>query len=490
VDSSTWQLPLPGQPIYLPPGPLHRLCAGLAALRPLAALPGDPPTPGDWCYGASLWGNPLLPPAVTVAATTIAASEWGVPLYTVADALYYSAWHPPRLAVTSPSQQHWSDSLTTTSILLRMDCLRLLQALPPGWLDAASAVHRRLRDQPDTSPQVVVAPAYAAAVLPHLGWRRALRFGDATASNIPIQRLTVATATQLQLGPMLQLRSERFASFATEALGREVHGVALRALLGTFRRMWRLPVLNTFKEPFWRLAINGWPGHQLADQPCPCGAASTSRLHVFWLCPVASAVVEALRVQLTSFYGVTSTTSAGPPPGPSPVLQRRHVWLTAAPTGVQFQVWLMVCLAAIKAMDVGRRQLRALMLGPAPPTAPPASSELEGVAHPAEPPSSSPSTPRLLQRSLPQLWGVRPGPPPAGGPGPPQPSGPGPPPPPAPSAAPLAPPAAAAARAVAAFWEALVDMTALGVVADSGVGIQHPFLCASTVDGFLHVNRV
>ena len=69
--------------------------------------------------------------------------------------------------------------------------------------------------------------------------------------------------------------------------------------------------------------------------------------HVFWSCPVASAIRATL-------------VSALPPSTPLPC---SAVWLLRAPPGLQDDVWAVVCAAAVEAMALGHRFLWALQRG-------------------------------------------------------------------------------------------------------------------------------
>lgn len=196
------------------------------------------------------------------------------------------------------------------------------------------------------------------------------------------------------------------------------------ALVGKLRdRLWRkLKWENHHKEPWWRLAVDGVPNNvrlHRAAVPCHCGGAPADRRHHFWACPVAQAVVAALQAQL--------------PGGP---IQPRHVWLMVPPAGVQPRLWEVVCLAAVEAMEAGRKALWAAAFGRA---------EQGGAeAAAAEP---------LPAQAV----------------------------------------AAAAAKAVACFWGALEDLVADGgshrVPVDlRSVPPQHPFLRVGA-DGDLVVHR-
>ena len=134
----------------------------------------------------------------------------------------------------------------------------------------------------------------------------------------------------------------------------EVH---TKQLLRSLPGILRIPWDNNYKELFWRLLVNGVPAAGGGDichlnQPCPCSfrvdqdMASTlgsmvHRQHVFWDCPVAEAVREEM---LRSIPGVT--------------LSQVHVWCLISPSPlVMTDVWIVVCLAALHAMEQGRRCL-------------------------------------------------------------------------------------------------------------------------------------
>jgi hypothetical protein len=83
------------------------------------------------------------------------------------------------------------------------------------------------------------------------------------------------------------------------------------------------------------------------QQACACGAVCPGRLHHYWECPVAQAVVTTLNNQL-HMCGVQAD------------VYRPHVWLARLPcTAVHAGVWLVVVLAALLGMDKGRKLLFA-----------------------------------------------------------------------------------------------------------------------------------
>jgi hypothetical protein len=133
------------------------------------------------------------------------------------------------------------------------------------------------------------------------------------------------------------------------------------------RHIWHLQWDNHQKEVLWRLVVNGVPGAGGYDicpnDACPCGwrlddadradpmarkvrGAPNLRLHAFWSCPVAQAVIDELLRALPASVG----------------LHTSHVWLlqSPCPNHVLPVIWRIVCLAALSAMLHGRRYMWAL----------------------------------------------------------------------------------------------------------------------------------
>ena len=146
-------------------------------------------------------------------------------------------------------------------------------------------------------------------------------------------------------------------------------GAMLRRVWGTVR--WE----NAHKEALWRLAVDGIPllgnSHMRGApvRPCGCGGyaagsagGASPRMHHFWRCEVAQAVVG----QLEGTLGTRVT--------------REAVWLAQAPSGVQQCVWDVVVLAGVSAMELGRRFMQAATrerLGP--PRGPPMGRAVPGA---------------------------------------------------------------------------------------------------------------
>ena len=134
----------------------------------------------------------------------------------------------------------------------------------------------------------------------------------------------------------------------------------LQHLRRTFGWLWKLPWENTNKEIFWRLAVNGVAGaggHDICPRgQCPCGYAMSAeerrpgqgcllRQHYFWDCPVAVAVREQLAAALPAAQS------------------QHHLWIMHLPAGASHQgVWRVVCLAALLAMEHGRKALWRLTI--------------------------------------------------------------------------------------------------------------------------------
>jgi hypothetical protein len=131
------------------------------------------------------------------------------------------------------------------------------------------------------------------------------------------------------------------------------------------RKLWGVRWENHSKEVFWRLVYNGLPTPARlhgAGRPCQCqagleGAVLPGREHCFWECPVAEAVRGEMQRAL--------------PPG-APPLAREQLWLARGPAGVHKGVWLVVVLAAVRAMDRGRAALTSWRLAAGQEAPPPA----------------------------------------------------------------------------------------------------------------------
>jgi hypothetical protein len=120
----------------------------------------------------------------------------------------------------------------------------------------------------------------------------------------------------------------------------------------TLDRLWALKFENTNKEPYWRLVIDGFPGFSMHRSQlggpgvavCPCGTRMSTgdRAHHFWDCGVARALWFTISDNADELN-----------------FDKHHLWLVEPPRGIVQPVWDVVCMAAIAALESGRRCLYA-----------------------------------------------------------------------------------------------------------------------------------
>ena len=458
----------------LPEGPLLRMAKGLQALGKLHGAPplGAAAAAPLGVLGAPLWGNPLLPglpqPYLAMVPnmdTVGGALEWwqdmqpwgagppGPPPHAPADARrqpLYEAWLRARLGpgmggpLASPLLQDRGGFVTRLT--------ELHDAVPCDWWAAAAAERAA-----GAAAQPQLGPALAGL---YSGLRWELVGPGGATSWVPFSKLTVRTGTALQLKRAVELRDSKHAAFVAAAGGgvvAEVTPAQLASLRGTLARAWSLKWENEHKEVLWRMTVQGVRGvaaHGLpTTHPCPCGGlaagacAAEALRHHFWACPVAGAVVEELQRGWKMGEGVLAPMV--------PPLRREEVWLLDPPLrpsgGPQQKrmhggVWSVVCLAALTAMDMGRRALVAMHLGREEERRREEGRVQQGGGG--------------RQQSLHEAWGL-----------------PAPPPPPLPPLVPLA-----ANKAKARFWAQVADFAELGQEHpswDSLAEAGHPFLVRS-----------
>lgn len=229
------------------------------------------------------------------------------------------------------------------------DVSTLLGLLPQQWVEAA---RQRLASalgmgQPTTQMMSIAAEDVAAtrrSLCMSLGWHL-------TGRVVKLQQLTVALATRLQQSPTLVAIAARHAAFqsSVRALEQAPPLVQLPAVTSVLSRWWALRVANMYKESAWRLTLNAFPTAQRMhlSTPCPaCGEGMPGFEHLFWSCPVADAVRGEIERQLVA-CGLIHTPRR---------LACADIWLARLPSpSLHRVVWDLVCLAAIHAMDVGRR---------------------------------------------------------------------------------------------------------------------------------------
>ena len=460
-----------GQP-PLPPGPLHRMVIGLRSLHPAGLRPYDigekALTPGPWCAAMPLWGNPLLPARVgddgggpgsvldeafgdlqvipslrTVGdAYRIALSVHDANAYCSAHHLWGDAahrylmrhvWQPERTRCGLPVDVFGEMSvLVADRDRVHSRLAALCASLPPEWL-----LQCRI-----SKPSEVQAAA--ATVIPmiieRLGWRLPVPPSagrGVIGKPVPLTKLTVKSATLLQMGPTAISRHAQHSTYAALAMetpqSSQPAAAMLRSLANTLSSAWRLKWENAEKEVFWRMTVDGVAGANsrvtFKCPGCPGSDLGEARTHAFWQCPVAAAVrssiAAALPPQATGFC-------------------RSSVWLCIPPKAVHRGVWQVVCMAAVSAMDHGRRQLWRLVKR---------AEERRAAAGKAAEAAAA----RRRQHTLLQLWHTQP-------------------------LLDLTSLTAQAARfAVADFWGRLASFAALGLAPGNWktqVDETHPFLCS------------
>jgi hypothetical protein len=343
------------------PQPLQQLSAALAALPPMQDVSAQPlPVSAVWCAQVPLWGNvfaashlgqPLATRGLEAQFADVAALGT---ITTVGEAV--AATRDVTACTTAQQYQQgvwgfWFAHMVGFAELqhtkARMAALYL--ALPARFRDPVTAAvnsNQHLLPGPG-------GPRCAdvwVALRGRLGWKR--QHGK----PITLAKASVRVLTQLQLGPLAASVAQRHGTYLEAASqGLPAQEAPTQAeLLGMLRRAWQLPWDNQRKELLWRLVLDGVPTAQrmaMVGQSCACGVVGPGRQHHYWACPVAQAVVAAMQQQL-----------------PQQVqLRPVHVWLARPPHRTLHKgVWLVVALAALLAMDHGRRRLCAWALPPKP----------------------------------------------------------------------------------------------------------------------------
>jgi hypothetical protein len=135
---------------------------------------------------------------------------------------------------------------------------------------------------------------------------------------------------------------------------------AVTTFVGCFGRLWHVPWKNGHKEVFWPLAVNGVRAagacQRYFSAPCSCGVMGSGahgdserlRQHAFWECAIA----QALRTQVQRGLGRA-------------LFQQLLLWLVDPPPSVYDIVWRVVVLAAIWAIEQGRKRMWSLVHTPA-----------------------------------------------------------------------------------------------------------------------------
>ena len=361
----------PAQPHLLLPQPLRVFARGIRALPPLSYVSEQDISGMSWT--APLWSNPLF----------VAVDTWdwqGTPRQ-VGTGLEHVA--PPgllnlpslqclgqlvalrhellRVCASNSLAAHAAYNITIHPVFLQhqpqyankhqalTDVEGLLSLLPSAWVAAAEARFAAAR-----ASGASIATLMTVSALDHASARDALTacLGWRSDNNtiIPLQQLTVAAATRLQRSAAVEAIQPRHAAFlaaATSLAGRS--HLQLPTVPSVLTRWWQLRIANTYKESAWRLALDAFPTARRmhSNSACPaCGEASPDFKHLFWSCPVADAVRHEVESQLLVAGCLQSASRLACP----------DIWLAVRPhQRLHRMVWDLICLAAIHAMEVGRR---------------------------------------------------------------------------------------------------------------------------------------
>lgn len=159
---------------------------------------------------------------------------------------------------------------------------------------------------------------------------------------------SVSLGTRLLCQSQAKKREERVLDFLGEAGVGLTPAAKATAIPKLFTNLWRLPVANKFKEPFWRCALDSIPTaarlHKNDKCGCGTGPIQPSRQHHFLECAVANGIYELISSQIPTatipeIKIMVRTTSC-----PDPAL-------------VYPPIWRLTCLAAFSAMESGRKWL-------------------------------------------------------------------------------------------------------------------------------------
>ena len=355
------------------PSPLSFLLSALYQLPPLIVDPSL--TPGPWCYGVPLWNHVFLVATDPASGTLLGPNLNSLPqaagfyscvstLHTIGDALVcygrlcaipsgtphthllYTAvaddcFGPAAAGVwTNPGPSGLPELAIAKSRLKS-----LLKSIRPDWLSAANA--HLLADEHSSQPLPKPTMDDALAILlTNLGWSYKNKF-------LSTSKYTVKWGTRQHFESTAAFSAQltKFGKFALAATSLGTSDSRMQRLYTAFKRAWKISWDRKHSQILWLLAHNAIPTAErlhTADA-CFCCPSTTSPgiLHHFWTCPVAQAIRNEVWQQLQNMEGFTQH-----------LLLRHHLWLLECPLPSFFKpLWSIVALAALNAMDSGRRTL-------------------------------------------------------------------------------------------------------------------------------------
>ena len=316
------------------------------------------PVLGSWCAAAPVWGNPLL-----TASTVRLGIEWFFPLL-------FQHWQLPTLDAARAFSSHfplwtWYAPERQSALTLarhRDELLCLWAMIPPPWRAHAGSLHSAGQSMPQAAAHAqvrilssltipVAVPAAPLQVRQGL-WAYLLQERP---QLLLTDSFTVRNLTSMQPDDALAARWAKLQAFLADATAPPTFTIP--TFLARLRDLWALPWDNRYKEPMWRLALDGLAIYGSAryrgTQPpltCHCGTGPVGRGHCFWDCCVAQAVHRSVQAALEAWDPS------------SPQLQRHQLWLAEPPPRLHGGVWQVVALAALCAINVGRKRLVGMCL--------------------------------------------------------------------------------------------------------------------------------
>lgn len=372
---------------YLPslPSPLSWLLKALHQLPPLIVDPNL--EPGPWCYSVPLWDHTFLVPAAAATASASASSSIqlagislnSVPhaagfyssvskLQTIGDALVcygrlcaisaatneritphqlYTAvandyFGPASAGVWTNNGPSGLPDLETAKPRLKA----LLQSIRSDWLLAARSLLLADENLPTPAPKPSMEDA-VSKILNNLGWKHSGKF-------LPVAEYTVkwGTLRHFETTAASAAQLTKFKKYVLLADPSATNGnIHLQRLYTAFKRAWSIRWDRKNTQMLWQLAHDALPTAQRLHSTAPCSCctsvSSPGLIHHYWECSVAVALRNELLQQLSHIEGFTEAT-----------LQRHHLWLLESPLPTFFKpLWPVVALAALNAMDSGRRTL-------------------------------------------------------------------------------------------------------------------------------------
>ena len=354
--------------------PMQRLVQALGCLpQRVAKAAGASPPPPHLQRDAPLFGNPFFDRLHGRTTDTAYAVFCHGGLVTVQDLMRQEPRPQPLSA--------WpSNGALARSWPLQLDFM--FTAVPREWQRACHSVERRPAAEVAAAQRAAQEAVLQRLVIP-------ARPGASRTTPWPLTSVPpVRVLTAMQLDAASAARRPKQEAFLREAGGPPDYGVP--QLLARQAKVWRLDWDNVHKECFWRLPLDAIPIYGAARfrrsrleedaAPCKCGLPTVGRRHCFWDCPVALAVRRALE----------AAAQLSPLAQHLPI-RRWHVWLAEPPPSVPEGLWHVVALAALQAMDHGRRMLVALC----------SPSQDGGMGHQVAPPAL---LRRVCASAVHQLW--------------------------------------------------------------------------------------